>query len=290
MNAKNKKNRSCWNRFMHILKYLRNTGNSFRSTIIVSIISMCIIFSSCMAPGARPGKVPGGRPGEKYTLELKSKVGREIKYQLNIEGNGKFLFQNRDPKKSKSHPEHFKQRTIITLKASGDESIDVDWQLLNQDPITDKRSLEPISFLKVDKNANIIMDDAYNFSRIFDILFSIPFEPVPMKKTWRKDFNDPRGEGGFVSSEIVGIEERDGYRCLKIQSKFEITKKSGTDSFRIEGKGISYFVPEEGFFLEGERSYLMQVKYQDPGSKEKVDLKLGGNLSITMLKEWKEIP
>jgi hypothetical protein len=217
-------------------------------------------------------------------LSLAVPVGKPLKYSLVIEEEGGMLVKHTEKNKTtqKHNPEKRTNRTAIEMVSGREGKIDVKWIHEETNPFSEDSKEEIISYLQVDTNSTILMEDTHNFSMLFSILFNLPQKPLSESEEWKHDFSAPTGEKGFIKSRITGQQEIDGIKCFVILSEFDMIKGTGKDFLRFEGKGKSYFAPEAGKFISGERSFTVRSRYEPPGTKKEVNLEIKGNLRLSL--------
>lgn len=218
-------------------------------------------------------------------LTLSVPVGKTFKYKLDIDEEGEMLVSHSEKNKTtqKRNPEKRTNETAVEMTSGRDGKIDVKWIFKETNPFNEDIKEQTMSFLQVDTNSTILMEDTHNFSMLFSILFSLPQKPLSESEEWKNDFSAPTGEKGFIKSRIVGQEEIDGIKCFVILSEFDMMKEKDKDFLHFEGKGKSYFAPESGKFISGERSFTVRSRYEPPGTKKEVNLEIKGNMRLSLL-------
>ena len=220
-------------------------------------------------------------------LTLSVPVGKSLKYKLDIDEAGEMLVKKTEKNKTteKHNPEKRTNETIVEMTPGREGKIDVKWIFKEINPFSEDIKEQTMSFLQVDTNSTILMEDTHNFSMLFAILFSLPQKPLSESEEWKYDFSAPTGEKGFIKSRIVGKEEINGIKCFIILSEFDIKKGNDKDFLNFSGKGKSYFAPESGKFISGERSFTVVSRYEPPGTKKEVNLEIKGNMRLSLLEK-----
>ncbi len=264
-------------------------GKERASIIIVTLLLfLFIISSSC-----------GNNEEKKKELELKEMknkqpilslsvpVGKTLRYKLDIDETGEMLVKQTEKNKTtqKHNPEKRTNETIVEMATGREGKIDVKWIYKGNNPFSEDIKEETMSYLQVDTNSTILMEDTHNFAMLFSILFSLPQKPLSESEEWKNDLSAPTGEKGFIKSRITGKEEIDGIKCFVILSEFDILKDRDEDFLHFDGKGKSYFAPELGKFISCERTFNVRSRYAPPGTKKEVNLEIKGNMRLSLLEK-----
>ena len=265
----------------------KKTG--IKLSLIFLLILLVFTGSSCgKKDKEKPNKIPKEVKEKKWELILSVPMGEAIKYQMDINQEGGLLFTYTDKKrkgKTERHPEKLQHKTILDFTAARDDNVDIKWTLVDKNPINGKEKRNSISFMQVDKNSSVLMEDSHNFAMLFTILFSLPGKGVSFNEEWVHKFDTPLNEKGFVKSKIISMEEIDGVKYLKIRSEFEIKKESGSDFLYFKGKGDSLYDPGKQRFYSGSRSFSINSGKEQPGVSSKVKLELKGNIRFSLVEK-----
>lgn len=268
----------------HLIKSLRSTAG-----IIGALLFFLIFSTSCGNNEEKKNEQElKEMKARQPVLALSVPVGKPLRYGLDIDEEGEMLVKKTEKNKTtqKQSPEKRTNETIVEMTSGREGKIDVKWIFKETNPFSEEEAKEQtISYLQVDTNSTILMEDTHNFAMLFSILFSLPQKPLSESEEWKRDFSAPTGEKGFVKTRIAGKDETDGIKCFIFISEFNVTKEKGKDFLHYEGKGKSRFAPEAGKFISGEWSFTLRSRYEPPGTGKEVNLEIKGNMRLSLLEK-----